>query len=124
MKYWSVGKIGYNGKSIGEAFKKRIIMIKLKTEVNKSAIMRDLHNEAVEIYKNAYEGEYAIKQFLYGAEKLFEKLRQPPVSGRSEQLVCYKKCGNTEPYNDICLNCGSSIMQTNCPNVSQINTER
>lgn len=60
-------------------------MIKLKTEVNKSAIMRDLHNEAVEIYKNAYEGEYAIKQFLYGAEMLFKKLRQPPVSRRSEQ---------------------------------------
>lgn len=60
-------------------------MIKLKTEVNKSAIMRDLHNEAVEIYKNAYEGEYAIEQFLYGAEKLFEKLRQYNVRGRSEQ---------------------------------------
>lgn len=31
------------------------------------------------------------------------------VVGRSEQLVCYKKCGDTQPYNDICLNCGSSI---------------
>lgn len=60
-------------------------MIKLKTEVNKSAIMRELHNEAVEIYKNAYEGEYALEQFLYGAEKLFKKLRQCNVSGRSEQ---------------------------------------
>ena len=29
--------------------------------------------------------------------------------GRSEQLACYKKCGDTQPYNDICLNCGSSI---------------
>ena len=27
----------------------------------------------------------------------------------AEQLVCYKKCGKTEPYNDICLNCGSGI---------------
>lgn len=23
--------------------------------------------------------------------------------------ICYKKCGNTQPYNGICLNCGSSI---------------
>lgn len=29
--------------------------------------------------------------------------------GEAKQLVCYKKCGKTEPYNDICLNCGSSI---------------
>ena len=73
-------------------------MIKLKTEVNKSAIMRDLHNEAVEIYKNAYEGEYAIKQFLYGAEKLFEKLRQCNVVGRSEQLVCPDCAEGRDPF--------------------------
>lgn len=36
-------------------------------------------------------------------------LSQPPIVGRSEQLVCYKKCGDTQPYNDICLNCGSGI---------------
>lgn len=29
--------------------------------------------------------------------------------GEAKPLVCYKKCGKTEPYNDICLNCGSSI---------------
>jgi hypothetical protein len=38
-----------------------------------------------------------------------QKLTLTDVVGRSEQLVCYKKCGKTEPYNDICLNCGSSI---------------
>ena len=86
-------------------------MIKLKTEVNKSAIMRDLHNEAVEIYKNAYEGEYAIEQFLYGAEKLFEKLRQCNVVGRSGQLPC----GDCENYaqwdNGIrwCSVCGTKL---------------
>ena len=36
-------------------------------------------------------------------------LRIHDVVGRSEQLVCYKKCGDTQPYDDICLNCGSSI---------------
>lgn len=51
-------------------------MIKLKEKINKSQIMRELYNEAVEIYKNSYESEYCIEQFLYGAEKLFEKLRQ------------------------------------------------
>ena len=29
--------------------------------------------------------------------------------GEAKPLVCNKKCGKTEPYNDICLNCGSSI---------------
>ena len=31
------------------------------------------------------------------------------VIGRSEQLARCKKCGDTQPYNGICLNCGSSI---------------
>ena len=38
-------------------------------------------------------------------------LCQPPVSGS----VCYKECSNTQPSGDtdnICLNCGSSIKQT------------
>lgn len=38
-----------------------------------------------------------------------EQLRLFAVVWRSEQLVCYKKCGDTQPYNDICLNCGSGI---------------
>lgn len=50
-------------------------MIKLKSEVNKSQIMRELRAEANERYDNAYEGEYAIEQFLLGAESLFKKLR-------------------------------------------------
>lgn len=42
-------------------------------------------------------------------EDIVKKLNIPVVVGHSEQLVCYKKCGDTQPYNDICLNCGSSI---------------
>ena len=42
-------------------------------------------------------------------ETLNQALRIHDVVVRSEQLVCYKKCGDTQPYNDICLNCGSSI---------------
>jgi hypothetical protein len=59
---------------------KRLDMIKLKTEVNKSAIMKQLRKEATEMYDAAYEGEYAIEQFLYGAERLFNLLRLPRVS--------------------------------------------
>jgi hypothetical protein len=50
-------------------------MIKLKSEVNKSQIMRELKEEAKNMYDDAYEGEYAIEQFLLGAESLFKKLR-------------------------------------------------
>jgi hypothetical protein len=64
-------------------------MIKLKTEVNKSAIMRELRKEAESMYDNAYEGEYAIEQFLNGAEALFKKLRIHDVVGRSEQLISF-----------------------------------
>jgi len=62
-------------------------MIKLKTEVNKSAIMRELRKEAESMYDAAYEGEYAIEQFLNGAEALFKKLRIADVVGRSEQCA-------------------------------------
>ena len=67
-------------------------MIKLKSEVNKSQIMRELKAEAKAMYDNAYEGEYAIEQFLLGAESLFKKLSIGVVVRRSEQLVC-DKCG-------------------------------
>ena len=38
-------------------------------------------------------------------EKLFNG-----EANRSEEYVCLNKCGDTQPYNDICLNCGSSII--------------
>jgi hypothetical protein len=64
------------------SFLKRLDMIKLKTEVNKSQIMRELRAEAEDMYDAAYEGEYAIEQFLLGAESLFKKLRIVHVSGQ------------------------------------------
>jgi hypothetical protein len=53
--------------------------MKLKTEVNKSAIMKQLRKEADEIYEYTYEGEYAKAQFLYGSERLFNLLLIPCV---------------------------------------------
>lgn len=62
-------------------------MIKLiKTELNKSAIMRELRKEAEIMYDNAYEREYAIEQFLKGAEALFKKLPKPDIVGQSKPL--------------------------------------
>ena len=53
---------------------------------------------------------YWIKEKVDNA--INEALRQFAVSSS----VCYKECGNTQPsggIDNICLNCGSSIKQTN-----------
>ena len=65
------------------------------------------------------KGEHSVRELELIIEQQAEELhllksgqKQLPIHdvvGRSEQLVCYKKCGDTQPYNDICLNCGSSI---------------
>jgi len=41
--------------------------------------MKQLRKEAIEMYDAAYEGEYAIEQFLYGAERVFSLLSLPTV---------------------------------------------
>ena len=43
-------------------------MVKLKTEINKSAIMKQLRKEAIEIYDSAYEGTTAYKDEFDHAE--------------------------------------------------------
>lgn len=75
-------------------------MIKLKSEVNKSQIMRELKAEAKDIYDNAYEGEYAIEQFLLGAESLFKKLRIGAVVGRREQLKAFADYAQKRVWED------------------------
>ena len=74
-------------------------MIKLKTEVNKSAIMKQLRKEATEMYDAAYEGEYAIEQFLYGAERLFNLLRLPRVSKSANTEKKIKVDDPNAPWN-------------------------
>jgi len=49
------------------------------------------------------------QELLDDSERVVKNCSIPVVVGQSEQLVCYKKCGDTQPYNNICLNCGSSI---------------
>ena len=75
-------------------------MIKLKTEVNKSAVMRELRKEADKMYENSWEREYAIKKFMEGAESLFNLLRLPVVSNSSKTKA--NKNEQTTPYSEWC----------------------
>ena len=61
-------------------------MIKLKTEVNKSKLMRGLRKKASDKYKDAWESDYAVEKFMQGAEELFKLLRLGDVSNRRELL--------------------------------------
>jgi hypothetical protein len=55
-------------------------MVKLKEKVNKAKLFRDLQKHADEVYKTAWESEYAKVQFMEGAKTLFELLRLGDVS--------------------------------------------
>ena len=65
-------------------------MIKLKQEVNKSEIMRELKAEAEIAFENTWQKEMQIRAYLNGAHDLFKKLRIAHVSGSlppAEQLA-------------------------------------
>ena len=50
-------------------------MIKLKSEVNKSAVMRELRKNAEFRYNGCYKSEIKIEAYIEGAEVLFNMLR-------------------------------------------------
>jgi hypothetical protein len=50
-------------------------MIKLKSEVNKSTVMREIRKEAEKMYDGCYEKELRIEAYIRGAEMLFDLLR-------------------------------------------------
>lgn len=54
-------------------------MIKLKTEVNKSALMREIKAQAIDIYENSSESYEKTQAFIAGAESFFDLLRLPVV---------------------------------------------
>ena len=64
-------------------------MIKLKTEVNKSAVMQELQAKAIEGFKDSWQPELQVQAYMNGVHDLFKLLRLGVVVGRSEQLVCY-----------------------------------
>ena len=55
-------------------------MIKLKTEVNKSQIMRELQEDAIKSYEQTWQKELQIQAYMNGVHDLFKKLRISDVS--------------------------------------------
>ena len=49
-------------------------MIKLKTEVDKSQIMRELQTDAIKSYEQTWQKELLIQAYMSGAHDLFKKL--------------------------------------------------
>ena len=50
-------------------------MIKLKTEVNKSAVMRELQAKAIEGFKDSWLPELQVQTYMNGVHDLFKLLR-------------------------------------------------
>ncbi len=50
-------------------------MIKLKTEVNKSAVMRELQAKAIEGFKDSWQPELQVQAYMNGVHDLFKLLR-------------------------------------------------
>jgi len=59
-------------------------MIKLKTEVNKSAVMRELQEKAIESFKDSWQPELRLQAYMNGLHDLFKLLRIDDVSN----MVC------------------------------------
>ena len=74
-------------------------MIKLKQEVNKSEIMRELKAEAEIAFENTWQKEMQIRAYMNGAHDLFKKLRIAHVSGELP-LMEVAKCGKCEMLGD------------------------
>jgi hypothetical protein len=73
-------------------------MIQLKSEVNKSAVMRKLHLMAIKIYENSYQSSSHKDAFIKGAENLLNLLRL-------KENNC-KGCNRPiEPGNEYCAEC-------------------
>ena len=66
-------------------------MIKLKTEVNKSAVMRELHAKAIEGFKDSWQPELQVQAYMNGVHDLFKLLGLHNVVGQSEQLANFCK---------------------------------
>ena len=63
-------------------------MIKLKKEVNKTQLFKELTEIGKKRYEFTCEPNEDLKVFLDGAESLFKLLRLGAVVGQSEQLKC------------------------------------
>lgn len=79
-------------------------MIKLKQEVNKSEIMRELKAEAEIAFENTWQKELQIRAYLNGAHDLFKKLRIAHVSGELavDECKCIRFTGGDKWYANGC----------------------
>jgi replicative DNA helicase len=59
-------------------------MIELKNKVNKAATLRELEEKAFDIYRDCYEPETRMKDFMDGAKALFKLLRLGSVRQQSD----------------------------------------
>ncbi len=79
-------------------------MIKLRSEVNKSEIMRELKKQATDIYKNSYQPDLQALAFIQGAEMIFDLLRLPVVGVSEAELCEVCDCNRIETIT-ICKEC-------------------
>lgn len=75
-------------------------MIKLKKEVNKSAIMRELRKAAEKKYERSWQPELQVEAFMKGAETLLKLLSIADVSNSSKTKANKKE--PTTPYSEWC----------------------
>ena len=69
-------------------------MIKLKTEVNKTQLMRELYEEANKSYEQTWQKEIQIQAYMNGVHDLFKKLSLSDgiVSDVIEMPISIGKC--------------------------------
>lgn len=80
-------------------------MIKLKTQINKSATMRELRKEAEKGYEHSWQPELQVEAFMKGAEALLNLLHLPRVSN---PLSCDGCKYNNTLNDDLCGTCGDT----------------
>lgn len=86
------------------------IILDLETKQPKGLIL-NWQDEGVEFHiSNEDMPHINYKSYIMGLR--YEQLTKK--NKLDSKIICQKKCGNTQPsgkeYNDICLNCGSSIL--------------
>ena len=80
-------------------------MIKLKQEVNKTAVMQDLRKKAEKAYEHTYEGKLRIEDFMSGANTLFNLLRLPRVSKNEVSFYCQRHIEGNSICDEQCDHC-------------------
>ena len=76
-------------------------MIQLRSEVNKSEIMREVKKQAVKIYENSYQPDLQALAFIQGAEMIFDLLRLPDVVVPKGTLCKFKDCSEPTGEKDF-----------------------